>query len=142
MKKAKITLSIFLLFSIVYSVSAQSHLTKYNELPGMIHCEKPSYSENYPEWGKMMYHYPVNYFEVEDVFQKWSDNNDIQKSAILRYYKNWKRAVADLVLEDGSIAMPDIEKYRTNLHKTQTTRSSQATNTNDNWTFLGPKETF
>ncbi len=142
MKKAKIILSIHLLFLFVLSLSAQNHLTKYDQLPGMINADKPSFSEDYPEWGKMMYQYPVNYFNVDDAFRDWTAKNEIEKSAILRYYKNWKRVVVDLVLEDGSIAMPDLEKYRENLYKTQTTRSSQATITNANWTFLGPKETF
>ena len=142
MKKAKIILSIHLLFLFVVSLSAQNHLSKYDELPGMINAEKPSFSENFPQWGKMMYQYPVNYFEVEKAFQEWSENNKTEKSAILRYFKNWKRAVSDFVLEDGKIAMPDLEKYKSNLLKAQTTPSSKVTNSNANWTFLGPKETF
>jgi photosystem II stability/assembly factor-like uncharacterized protein len=142
MKRAKHLFGFILLCSIFISANGQNHFTKYDDLPGLVQADKPSYSNQYPDWGKMMYQYPVNYDQVEKAYKDWLLNGKPEKSAILRYYKNWKRAVAELVLEDGSIQMPDLQLYKANIRKSQITQPSRSANSNANWTFLGPKETF
>ena len=137
-------LILFFAFVFIFQLFGQNnkHLNKYDQLPGMISSYKPAYSNDYPEWAKMLYQYPVNYLEVEESYNKWAQKNSVEKTAIIRYYKLWKRAVAECVLEDGSISIPDSDSYNKNLRNAQISPNTQYSKSNSDWSFLGPKETF
>ncbi len=137
----KTILTLFLL-NLSASIVAQRQYTPYDDLPGMIKSYKPVYSANFPEWGKMLYSYPVNYFEVIKAF-----NNSGKKDnkTLVRYYKLWKRHLSQWVKTDGTIFLPDLNKYYqriNNLQKAAFNSSKQPFDSSSNWTFYGPKETY
>lgn len=138
-KHILILISTLLISSCIY---AQNHFTPYDNIPGVMKSYKPSYNDQFPEWAKMLYQYPINYFEIQDAYQKYSLNNKVKKNAISRYYKIWNKAIINYVKDDGSIYIPNLKDYQENLWKTQNTQTSQPSKTNSSWTFLGPKETF
>ena len=39
---------------------SQIAVTPYDKLPGNIVSHKPVYSDDMPDWAKMMYQYPIN----------------------------------------------------------------------------------
>jgi len=120
---------------------AQKAFTPYDDFPGMIKSYKPAYQDSYPDWGKMLYQYPVNYFEVVDLFEGSQDENH---KALVRYYKLWKRNMGSYVMDDGSIYLPDMEAYYKRQYQLQLEAKNVGIDTKleSNWTFLGPKETF
>ena len=124
------------------NVHSQSQYNQYDELPGIIKTYKPAYSDSYPDWAKMLYQEEINYKEIEKAYQSWAAHTEVEKSAILRYYKIWKRALADFVLPGGHIAVPDLKYYQENLRYAQLNPMTQKAQSNANWSFLGPKETF
>lgn len=132
----------FLFILISFNLRAQEQYTIYDEFPGMIKSYKPAYQDEYPEWAKMLYQEPVNYIEVLKAYSAWLEDSKVEKSPIMRYYKIWKRNMEPFVLEEGRIQIPDLKKYQQNLLETQLTSNTQASKTNSNWSFLGPKETF
>lgn len=125
-------------------VQAQILYTPYDDLPTINKLEKPSYDENFPSWAKKLYQYPVNFNEICDEFDNWIATSDVQKNAIIRYFKNWKPVVEPYVLEDGAIEIPDIKtlfkKNREAMLNYNLIEKSTSSN-NSNWTFYGPKET-
>lgn len=143
----RIRQSLFMLLFFPVLLSAQtSKFTPYDELPAVEKILKPDFNENFPEWGKMMYQYPVNFNEVNTAFVKWEKSNKGVKTPILRYYKLWRRHVEPFVQYDGSIELPDVEILKENLKKAQTRelqmQRAPANAKSNNWSFLGPKETF
>jgi len=125
-------------------VQAQLTFTPYDDLPTINKLEKPTYSENYPSWAKKLYQYPVNFNEVCDEFDNWILTADEQKNAIIRYFKNWRKAIEPYVLEDGTIEIPDVkELFRNNKLALQNygIYKKSVSNNNSDWTFWGPKET-
>jgi photosystem II stability/assembly factor-like uncharacterized protein len=122
---------------------SQSNFTPYDQLPGIHKIEKPTFSEEMPDWARMLYDYPVNYFEICRAFEKDIDSKG--KNAVIRYFKNWKRAVEPHVQMDGSIKIPDLGEYHNLLYRSQTDKSSadktELRNGSD-WSFVGPVETF
>ena len=144
MKILKISF-LFLLFFQIIPLEAQSQYTPYDELPGIIKSYKPAYQDSYPEWAKMLYQYPVNYFEIKDKFELYVSSHKEIKSPEIRYYKIWQRAVEPFVSEDGSIVLPDIDEYYKRLNKSQLMAGElykSNSKSNSDWTFLGPIETF
>ncbi len=136
--------SVVILF---FSMMAQGQgvYTPYDELPGIIRSYKPSYSDDLPSWGRMLYQFPANYNEVGLEFNAYMINHPGEESAIIRYYRIWDRAVASYALPDGSIELPDIGQYYSNLRESQLTARHEINSpslTGSDWTFLGPKETF
>ncbi len=124
---------------------AQTQLTPYDDIPGVIKSYKPAYSDSYPDWAKMLYNKQINFNEIEEGFQTYMTSHSGEKSPIIRYYKIWRRAVESYVLEDGSIQIPDLVQYQENLLTAQKEAvRNQKTSSGDqsNWTFLGPKQTF
>lgn len=129
---------------IITAVSAQNY-TPYDDLPGIIKSYKPAYDEDYPEWGKLLYDYPVNYNDISRQFTQYMNQYPGEKSAIIKYYKLWSRAVEPWVRADGFIQLPDIDAISKGLFNEQlsTSRSdTQKASKGGNWTFLGPEETF
>ena len=120
-------------------VSAQKQYTPYDNFPGIIKEYKPAYQNTYPEWGKMLYLYPVNFYELTE----YTAIHKNEKNALTRYFKIWTKVVAPHVLDDGTIELPSLKKYYSGLKATQLKAfSKQNTNDSANWTFLGPVETF
>ncbi len=79
----------------------QKYFTPYDDLPGIPKSYKPACQNNFPEWAKMLYVYPLNFNEISEAFQKYSDENPEEKSAVIRYYKIWSRVVEAFVNESG-----------------------------------------
>lgn len=142
MKKSLLFLISTVFIMMASTVNSQSTYNQYDELPGIIKTYKPAYLDTYPAWAQMLYQEEANYFELVKAYDQWSLKNGAEKSAITRYYKIWKRAVADYVLEDGSIEMPDLNLYAQNLRRSQLELKTNTDKSNSNWSFLGPKETF
>ena len=141
--KTQILISIPLIIILFNNTDAQNQYTPYDDLPGIIKSYKPAYRESLPDWSKMLYQYPVNYFEIKAGFESWESNNKGIKSPETRYFKIWQRAVENFAKEDGSIEMPDLEAYNNRLYQSQlNAKEISKPKTNSDWTFLGPKETF
>lgn len=127
--------------------------TPYDELPSMEKILKPNYDEKIPEWGKMLYQYPTNFYEINKAFKIW-EHQELKKtgakkvgSPLVRYFKIWRKNVQPYVQENGIILLPDIESINAQLTKTQNNATNEMMRTkqaedNGNWTFWGPKETF
>ena len=135
----------FLLLLFKVSAYGQQQFTPYDEIPGVDKSYKPAYSNEFPAWALMLYQSPVNYNDVSREFETYMAKHPGEESAIIRYFKIWSRAVESYVLADGSIVLPELEKYYQNIRKSQTgaglqPRSPQTENSD--WTFLGPKETY
>ena len=124
---------------------AQKAFTPYEDLPEINKNYKPSYDENYPQWAKMLYQYPVNFNDINKEFEAYMRKHEGEKNAITRYFKIWRRAIAPYTTSDGTIQMPDITTLEGNLRKSQIGAYQQLKSiaaSNANWSFLGPKETF
>ena len=120
---------------------AQSDNTPYDQFPGVHFSDKPSYHDNFPDWAKMLYTFPVNYEEVVNAYELAGQIPD-EWSAVERYFKNWRRAVLPFVRPDGSIALPDFESYYSKLRETQLRPHSSTARASNQSTFWWPKDTF
>ena len=145
--KGYIRATTIVIFSCLLNLLAtgQGPFTPYDELPGMNKSYKPAYNSGFPDWAKSLYRFPVNFNDINRQFERYISMHPGEKSAVIRYYKIWKRAVESNVLEDGTIEMPDLGVYRNNLRKSQLEAVSNRSSipmTGSNWTFLGPRETF
>ena len=128
-----------------FSGNAQTAYTPYDELPAINKLEKPAYDENYPEWAKKLYRYPVNFNEICKEFDDYIATSGTVKNEIIRYFKNWRSAVAPYAKADGTIVLPDMKRLSKKNREALMQRSSKLKSTQDNnsdWTFLGPKETI
>ncbi len=140
--KIAIAISMLLLSNIGFS---QEFYTPYDDLPGVIKAYKPAYSESYPQWAKLLYDYPVNADEINLQFTAYMKQHVGEKSPIIRYYKIWQRATESYVDNKGVIQLPDIKKIQRdllNLQLDSKKKSLSSTNSNSDWTFLGPKNTY
>ncbi len=72
-------------------IEAQDMITPYDRLPGMKVSYKPSYQSDYPEWAKMLYQYPVNYYEINRSYEDYARLHPGEKSPIIRYFKIWRQ---------------------------------------------------
>ena len=145
MKKLYTVLLFFLLCFITSGIKAQSEFTPYDELISINKSYKPAYNAGYPDWGRMLYQYPINFNDITRRFDAYMLDHDGEKSAIIRYFKIWRRAIESYVLTDGVIKLPDQDVFRKNLMEAQINsirKSKSAVASNANWTFLGPKETY
>ncbi|MEA3458567.1 MAG: hypothetical protein U9R21_07815, partial [Candidatus Thermoplasmatota archaeon] len=141
MSKIKIIIFIILVCSI-NKIYAQNQYTPYDDIPGVIKSYKPAYQDNFADWAKMLYQYPVNFFEITQEFETYNSQHQGEKSPEIRYFKIWHRAISPYVLNDGTIKLPDIDSYYKNLYKSQINASKKLSfnnKSNSNWTFLGPK---
>lgn len=145
MKSKTFFLSLFLV-CFTFGFAQVSQFTPYDELPELNKSYKPVYSDNMPEWGKMLYQYPINFNEVDRAFVKWEAANKDKKTALMRWFKIWRKAITPYVDADGEINMPSIELINRNLMRAQANSRkpfrAPAVGNNSNWTFWGPKETF
>ena len=137
------TLSTFILTIICLGISAQSMYTPYDYFPGLIRAYKPAFDQNYPDWGKMLYEYPVNFEDVTDKYESYIQEYGNIKDPLTRYFKLWSRAVGPYALPDGNILLPDLPAYYKNLNEARMDARNTANARDEaNWSFLGPKETF
>ncbi len=134
-----------LLISITFLLSltglGQNQFTPYDDCPGIIKSYKPTFQKNYPKWAKMLYQYPVNYHALAAAYKQSKEENKENLKPIVRYYKLWTRKIQPWVLEDGTIQLPNLEKYYQERRTNQLQPRFQE-KTESNWTFIGPKETF
>jgi len=134
-------LYLLLLFSV--GAKAQQSYTIYDDAPGNIKSYKPAYQEDYPDWAKMLYSDQINFKEMEERFQQWESEKSSDFRPVRRYYKIWSNHVRPWVRNDGSIDLPDLDKYYSNLRNVQKSKTNASENREGaDWTFLGPKETF
>ncbi len=158
MKKNSIQKLSLLLLTLAISISfaiAQKkveRLTPYDYLPSAHQTIKPEYREDMPDWGKMLYQYPVNFHEVVKAYTKWEEaekrrtNMNKVRNPLIKYYRIWNKSVEPYVLTDGTIDLPDIDAIYSNLYKIQMKsskgikRAPQQGNTSE-WSFVGPKKT-
>ena len=123
----------------------QSTFTPYDDAPGIIKSYKPAYNNTFPNWAKMLYQYPVNYNDIVKEFEVYIENHPDKKSPEIRYFKTWQRTLAPLVMNDGTIELPDTKLYYQNLLESQLNsneNSNKDNRSNSDWSFLGPKETY
>ncbi len=135
----------FAILTIIFSgitLPGQTRYTPYDYIPGIIRAYKPAYDSAFPDWGKMLYEYPVNYNEISGKFEKYISQHKSEKSPIIRYYKIWDRIVGGYVQDNGHISLPDIDAVYTKMTKTQIAAKPDKAPGDADWTFLGPKETF
>lgn len=126
-------------------LSGQITYTRYDDLPGVNKSYKPAFSPDFPEWAGMLYKDDINFNTINKAFEDYMSLHKGEKSAIIRYYKIWRRACEPYVKEDGSILLPDIKKYYENLRNKQLgyrNKVKPSGKSASDWTFLGPKETF
>ncbi|NQU51856.1 MAG: hypothetical protein HQ522_04900, partial [Bacteroidetes bacterium] len=124
---------------------AQDQFTPYDNLPGIDKIYKPTFTISYSGWKKMLYEYPINFRTIEEDFNSYSKQNTHEKSAIIRYYKIWRRSVEPFVNSSGEIVIPNIKEIYEKqfiVQKNAAKIQKSASFTNSEWTFLGPKETF
>jgi photosystem II stability/assembly factor-like uncharacterized protein len=126
--------------------SPRSKFTPYDELPSVEKILKPEFSDDMPDWGKMLYQYPVNFNDINTAFARWEIANKGIKNPLIRYYKLWRRHMEPFVDYDGTIVLPDPDEITGNLRKAQSVeqqRMKAPSNENTSaWTFWGPKQTF
>lgn len=126
--------------------SSRSKYTPYDELPSVEKILKPEFSDDMPDWGKMLYQYPVNFNDINTAFARWEMANKGIKNPLIRYYKLWRRHMEPFVDYDGTIVLPDPDEITGNLRKAQSAeqqRMKAPSNENTSaWTFKGPKQTF
>ena len=128
-----------------FEVMGQVQVTPYDDLPGIYKSYKPAYDENFPAWAKMLYRYPVNYNDICREFDQYMVQHPGEKSAVIRYFKIWQRAVESCALPGGTIELPDYKRYYENLGRSQRYQdpgNGYAASSGSSWTFLGPRETF
>lgn len=140
---------ICLLFSLIsiliHEGFSQKMYTPYDELPGINKIYKPGYEEYYEGWQKMLYQYPVNFYEINDNFIRYEKEHKGQKIPIVKYYKLWRMAVEPYVDSEGNINVNDISAIHAGLYahqKNAYVKQKAASINNSNWTFLGPKQTY
>ncbi|MCX6267920.1 MAG: discoidin domain-containing protein [Bacteroidetes bacterium] len=139
--------NLVLIFVCFFNLMAagQMQFTPYDDLPGIYKSYKPSYTDDFPSWAKMLYQYPVNYHVISREFDLYLKQNPGEKSAVIRYFKIWRRVVEPKVLPDGTIEIPDLAGYEKNLHnaRLQAGRNKERQpEGGPGWSFLGPIETF
>lgn len=126
----------------IITVFGQVDITPYDNLPGNNAIYKPSFNESFPEWAKKLYQYPANFNEIEEGYQEYFNKYGKQKNPIIRYYKIWRRVVENYVDENGTILLPNAVELKKMQHKKSYLSKKSNDNSNSNWTFLGPKNTY
>ena len=113
MKQFVILIASFLLIGFPFvSTADRSQFTPYDDFPGIIKDYKPAYDESFPDWGRMLYEYPVNFNVLTKNYETCYQDRESEKNALTRYYKLWTRSVGPNAQADGSIHMPDLETYQ------------------------------
>jgi hypothetical protein len=138
--KLLVGILVFLGLMSVNMINSQSQYTPYDELPTIPRSDKPAYSNNYPDWAKMLYQYPIN-----SSFEKYISQNKGVNNPIVRYFKLWRRSVSSFAKDDGTIVLPDLNNLNEAILRHQVNVGSElkaSELSNSSWTFIGPKETY
>ena len=116
-------------------VFGQEKLMSHDLIQGNIPSYKPTFNENFPSWAKQLYQENINFYSIQSDYERWKTNNTNSFKAIERYFKIWRRHIIHYVEQDGTIKIPNPSQ--------QAKKTSNLIVSNENqWTFLGPKETF
>lgn len=138
--------AIFFALGINQVQAQRMDFTPYDDLPSIEKILKPTYNDNMPDWGKMLYQYPINFNEINESYVRWERANRGVKTPLSRYFKIWRQQVQPYTDGDGTIRMPDVKEINANLVKAQSKsaqmRKAPEAGNNSNWTFWGPKQTF
>lgn len=135
-----------LIFS--FSCLAQSQYTPYDEISGINKTYKPSYRDDYPEWGKMLYQYPVNFNVINEAFERTETLAESKgsESPIKRYFLLWRKVIINHLDANGNIIIPNHKESQQRRTKSQLNsqkkRSSARVQGEGSWSFLGPKITL
>lgn len=139
-------LGAFLLINSLQLKAQQMEYTPYEELPSIQKILKPTYNDSMPDWGKMLYQYPVNFFTINKAYSSWEKANPGLKTPLSRYFKLWRMQLESYASSDGTIEMPDLSQLNQSLMSAQSPASqlkkAPAVGNTSNWTFWGPKQTF
>ncbi|MBK8887582.1 MAG: hypothetical protein IPN46_13995 [Saprospiraceae bacterium] len=73
---------------------------------------KPVYSDDLPDWAKMLYQYPINYNELKAQYDLYVAQNGKVKNSYTRYFKNWSRIVSNFADPQGVIHVENLDKVR------------------------------
>lgn len=136
----------FLFSSSFQSYAQQMEYTPYEELPTIEKILKPTYSENLPDWAKMLYQYPVNFNEINKGYDEYMRANPDTKNALTRYFRLWKKNLAEFADADGNINIEEVNAmYKANASgeplRSKSKNVKSAGDVSD-WTFWGPKNTY
>ena len=143
MKSQYSILIVSILFSILGVARGQQLFTPYDNFPGLIISHKPAFDADFPEWGKMLYAYPVNFNDINTAYEKYMRSHEGEKNALIRYFKQWREAVGPYAQPDGSIVVPDLQEFYSGLSEAQKNAVQRAIQRDEaNWTFVGPVETY
>ncbi len=101
---------------------------------------RPSENEiaSAPLWIKEMYSENPNVYRVDSLFNIYFANHPFIKSFHTQYYKRWRKAIADLVDENGYIKNYSLEELAS-IHQEYITQ--QDLNKSSNWSVVGPLHT-
>lgn len=145
----KITFRYLMVFIIIFPLMSDAqtivNYTPYDFLPGMMRSYKPAWDENFPEWARKMYTYPVNIKELDRDFNQFILHNPAAKSPLIRYYKIWRHALDPWVLPDGSIELPSQipdENYPWIDPGYHSDHLMKLPANGSDWSFTGPVETY
>ncbi|MFV0593232.1 MAG: discoidin domain-containing protein [Draconibacterium sp.] len=139
--KHQLLIALLLFVNITWS---QTQFTDYDELPGIDKSVKPSFSNDYTGWKRMLYQYPVNFHNIKTDFEKYVSSHPGEKSAIIRYYKIWSRTIENYTNEKGEIILPDLlklEEKLQNIQKNEQKKIKSSFNATTTWNYLGPTVT-
>ncbi len=143
---SKVSLFILIISSFGINVAAQLQFTQYDYLPNVQKSLKPAYNDKMPNWGKMLYSFPINFDEINAMYSDSDEAKNNVKNALTRYFKIWRRSVQPFVNVEGKIILPDLDSYYINQKLQQESAGKkvkiETRNKVDEWNFVGPKQTF
>lgn len=122
-------------FLLSLQIFGQEKFVSHDFIEGNIPSYKPAFNDNYPKWAKMLYSENPNFFEIQNDYKRWKKYSDKEFKAVERYYKIWNRHALKYVNHEGTIVLNSENATENNAQSVQ--NSSQ-----NEWSFLGPKETF
>lgn len=140
----------FILASLVVffagSLFAQSRFTQYDEIEGLNKNLKPTYSPQFPAWGKMLYQNEIYFHLIDSLFNYDEERGYklLENKAIRRYYILWRESVFPFVKQNGIIQLPTRMEMDARLNSLYRMKPAnrEAGVMAGNWNFVGPKVSF
>lgn len=129
---------------VICAVNGQIHYSDFDNSPRNIKSYKPAYQNDYPNWGKMLFSEDINYNTVLNAYKKWDRKNEDLYKPIIRYFKNWSKSIQPFLNQNGEIDYLKFKDYQSRLllNQNSVTKYLNYNRKSDNWSFLGPQETF
>lgn len=126
-------------FFILYNISAQNNPDIFKLIPKM--------DEKTPDWAKLMYSENPNVYLVDDLYEKYYDNNEFIKNIHTQNYKHWRWQIEELIDGNGYIkqlTQEEEEKLHQKLLHRLDIRSKKVNNRTPipDWECIGPFETY